>query len=127
MLSLKTVPFEIVGKWMWEFQKKSKCFEMPPENAQFIGAYKDSEIVGYFIIQGYENREVEINQGYLKAQYRHSNLPQGFMSLLEEGLRQDGYKKVLLGTHNRFRSYLKFAKLLGYKPEHLVFSKNLGE
>ncbi len=127
MISLKGIDYLSISQWLWEFQKKSKCLEIPPESAQCIGIYEDNTLIGYFIIQGFNHTDIEINQGYLIPKYRHFGYPKESMRLLEVACKNMGYKKMLLGTHNRFRSYLKFAKSLGYTPEHLTFSKNLGE
>ncbi len=125
MIELAPVDFYTIQHLFVDFQKKSKCFEMPPDTAQFIGAYANNKLVGYFVIQGYENVDVEINQGYLLPQYRHLKLYKEFMELLENKCKEAGYKRMLLGTHNRFESYLQFAKGLGYRPQHLVFSKEI--
>lgn len=125
MLELKPIDFLDICKHFVDFQKKSKCYEMPPDTGQYIGAFHEGKLAGYLIVQGYDNQEVEINQGYLLPEYRHSNLPIEFMSLLEKLCKAAGYKKMLLGTHNRFHSYLEFAKQLGYEPKHLIFSKEI--
>lgn len=127
MLELKPVSFYDVQHWFVDFQKKSRCFEMPLETSQYVGAFLNDKLVGYFILQGYDNTDVEINQGYLSKEYRHSTLSDEFMKLLEEMCKKAGYKKMLLGTHNRFMSYIKFAKRLKYTPEHLTFCKLLGD
>lgn len=125
MLVLKTTPFADVQKWFCDFQKHSKCFEMPPDEGEIVGIYLDTELIGYFILVGYDNEYVEVNQGYLKPAYRHKALPNDCIKLMEEGCRKAGYKEIKLGTHNRFQSYLRFMKQNGYKPEHLIFSKKL--
>jgi GNAT superfamily N-acetyltransferase len=81
--------------------------------------------VGYFVIQAYDDGDVEVLQGYLIKDFRHIGIHKAFMTLLEDILKRAGFKKVLLGTHSRFKAYLGFAKDLGYKPEHLTFSKEL--
>jgi GNAT superfamily N-acetyltransferase len=125
MLHLKAVPFLTVQRFFVDFQKKSKSFEMPEDSAQIIGIFKDKELIGYYIIQGYDGTDVEIKQGYLIPEYRHNDLPKSCMKLLEEGCKKAGYKKVLLATGSRFRAYFKFAAGLGYKPVHLEFSKDI--
>lgn len=126
MLSLQAVDPASISRFMLDFQKKSKCLEFPPETAECVGIYNNNIMCGYFIIQGYNGVEVEINQGYLRREFRHFGLPAESMRQLEDLCKKAGYKKMLLGTHNRFKAYLKFAKSLGYTPEHLIFSKNLG-
>lgn len=125
MLILSPVTWREVQQFYRDFQKKSNCFEMPLDASQYIGIFKEKELIGYFIIQGYENVEVEIHQGYLKPEHRHFDLPKQCMQMLEEGCKKAGYKRMLLGTHNRFKAYLKFAKSLGYKPKHLMFCKEI--
>lgn len=98
---------------------------MPPESAQNIGIFQDAEMIGYYIIQGYNNTDVEVVQGYLKPQYRHKDLPKHCMKLLEDKCKEAGYKKMMLATGSRFKAYLRFAEGLGYKPKHLEFSKEL--
>lgn len=127
MIEIKPVSHDTISKYFRDFQKKSKCFEMPPEEAEFSGAYLDDELVGYFILQAYGDGDIEIYQGYLRPEYRHTELAKSFMALLEQAIKKLGCKRMILGTHNRFKAYLKFAKALGYKPEHLTFSKNLGD
>lgn len=125
MIELRQVDFAVISKFLVDFQKKSKCFEFPPETGQCIGVFMDSVLIGYFIIQGYDDGDAEINQGYLLQKYRHVGLSKDCMALLENMCKAAGYKKMLLGTHNRFKSYLKFAKYLGYKPQQLIFSKEI--
>ena len=125
MLSLRPVDHSLISKYFVDLQKKSHCYELPPEGAEFLGIYNDETLIGYFIVQGFEDGDVEINQGYLMREYRHLALPSACMEMLENICKAAGYKRVLLGTHNRFRSYLKFAKTLGYKPNHLIFVKEL--
>lgn len=125
MLRLAPVDYLVLSKYFQDFQKKSRCFELPPEESQCVGIYEDTTLIGYFIVVCYDDLSAEINQGYLLPKYRHSGLPTKCTTLLEELCRKNGYKKMLLGTHNRFKSYLKFARQLGYKPTHLVFEKSL--
>jgi RimJ/RimL family protein N-acetyltransferase len=125
VLCLKLATFPDVHSHFVDFQKRSRCFEMPPEESDVIGVYKQDEMIGYFIIQEHSPIEISINQGYLKKQYRHHNLPNECMQLFENMCKRVGYKTVWLQTHNRFNSYMKFAKNLGYKPYKLVFKKEL--
>jgi GNAT superfamily N-acetyltransferase len=125
MLQLSPVSFEVIQNYFVDFQKKSKCFEMPPETGEIIGIYLDAVLIGYFITQAYDNGSIEINQGYLLPKYRHLNLSKDCTALLEHFCKKAGFKTMLLGTHNRFKAYLKFAKGLGYKPQQLIFSKEL--
>lgn len=125
MLSLRQIEYPVVSKFQLDFQKKSNCYELPHEYAQFIGAFSEEEMVGYFALVEYEDGDIEINQGYLRPEYRHAGLVKHFMWILETNCKLAGHKRVLLATNNRFKSYLQFAKGLGYKPEKLIFSKEL--
>jgi GNAT superfamily N-acetyltransferase len=125
MIQLKPCRWEDVQHYFVDFQKKSKRFDLPSVTAQIIGIFDDKEFAGYFFIQGYDHTDVEITHGYLKTKYRHKNLPKQCMSLLEQMCRESGYKHMVLATGSRFNAYLKFAKGLGYTPQHLEFSKEL--
>lgn len=125
MLRLQSVPYEAISQWLYDFQKRSKCFELPPEEANFVGIFHNHELIGYFVLLGFNKSEVEIHQGYLVSRFRHLGIYKDCMEMLERECKKMGYKTVLLGTHNRFKSYLKFAKGLGYSPKHLVFSKEI--
>ena len=127
MSSLKLTPINRNGisKYLWEFQKRSKCFELPPDEVEVFGIFYDNTFIGYFLLQGFDNTEVEVNQGYLLKEFRHLGLANECIKQMEVLCKAAGYKRITLGTHNRFRSYLKFMKSNGYKPEHLIFSKEL--
>jgi hypothetical protein len=125
MILLKPVSFLDVQQHFVDFQKKSRCFELPPDSAEFVGIYKQDVMIGYFIVQEHSPIEVSINQGYLKSDYRHNNLPLECMKELEKMCKDVGYKKIWLETHNRFKSYMKFASNLGYEPYKLVFKKEI--
>lgn len=125
MVELIPVAFQDIQHWFVDFQKKSKCFEIPPEESEFIGIYTDQELVGYFVLVGYDDGVIDINQGYLKPSARHTDLPKECLKLIESACSRAGYKEIKLGTHNRFKSYLEFMKDNGYKPEHLIFSKRI--
>ncbi len=98
---------------------------MPPEEAEFIGIFDLDKLIGFFTMVGYEDGDIEIQQGYLIKGYRHLELHKACMALLEQMAKKAGFKRVLLGTHNRFKAYLGFAKGIGYKPQHLTFVKDL--
>ena len=124
MISLREVYFNDVQHWFWDFQKHSKCFELPPEEAEYLGIFKDDRLVGYFVVVTYADY-LEINQGYLIKEVRHTDLPKECLRLLEYLAKRVGIQEIKLGTHNRFKSYLNFMKDNGYRPEHLVFSKRI--
>ncbi len=124
MVRLEPVTFEAVQRHFVDFQKKSKCFELPPEEAEYLGIFQDSEMIGYFVMVAYADF-AEINQGYLKPEARHQELPKECLKLLEYICKKAGYTEIKLGTHNRFKSYMSFMKDNGYKPEQLIFSKRI--
>lgn len=124
MVELRTVGFNDIQHWFQDFQKHSKCYEMPPEEAEYLGIFNNEELIGYFIMVVYADF-VEINQGFLKPEFRHSNLPKECLRLLEYQCKKAEFTEIKLGTHNRFKSYLEFMKDNGYKPEHLIFSKRI--
>ena len=125
MINLRPVDYLTVAKFFVDFQKHSKNFELPSDEAQIVGIFNQDSLIGYYIIQGYDNKDVEIIQGYLIPSSRHANLPIECMRLLEQSCKKAGYSRMMLATGSRFRAYLKFAKGLGYKPTHLEFSKEL--
>lgn len=132
MIYLKPIEFTDISGWFVDFQKHSDCLEMPSDTAQYIGIfndgfYTDGILIGYFIIQGYNNTEVEIEQGYLQPTSRHRQFFEQALMLLEEKCKDANYKRIITGTRNRFRAYLKWGKRLGYTPNSLTFSKNLGD
>ena len=125
MITLRKVDYLTISKYFVDFQKKAKDFDLPEDTAQSIGIYKGSELIGYFIIQGYNNTDVEVLQGYLIKKYRHQDLSKQCMAILESMCKQAGYKTMVLATGSRFKAYLRFADSLGYKPRHLEFSKEI--
>lgn len=126
MLELKVVDFLTVQKFFVDFQKHSKCFELPPEVTEYIGVYDQSKLIGYFALVAYNDGDLEVNQGYLVKDARHiKNLSQQCMQLLEQKAKEIGFKKIVLQTQSRFRSYLKFMSGMGYKPNRLIFSKEI--
>lgn len=122
-LRLKPIDFLTIQKYFQDFQKHSKSYEMPPDSANYFGIYLEETLIGYFILVGYSDHSLEINQGYLKPKARHANLPTKCVELVEELAKKNGYTKVILQTTSRFRSYLKFMKGMNFQPERLIFSK----
>ena len=127
MISLSPVTWEDIQTYFVDFQKKSKVFELPPEEDQayFIGIYNDSQFIGYYIMVPHNDAEIEIRQGYLTRNNRHLDLPKQCMAELERLCKLAGYKTIALSAGSRFKAYLKFAKSLGYKPVALEFTKEL--
>ena len=125
MLELRPVDFNQVQHWFVDFQKKSKCFELPPEEAEFIGIYLDSVLVGYFALVGYEDGTLEINQGYLQPIARHKALSYASMKMIHTNAKLLGFKKIILKASRSLKSYTRFMHNLGFKPESIIFSREI--
>lgn len=127
MLSLKPVDFTLIAQWMQDYQRKSRNYEMPPDDADSIGIYRGEELIGYFLVITYDKVTLEINQGYLKQEARHKNLSAISMKLLEELAKKAGYKKIALCTGRAVNSYIKFMAGMGYGLTKAIFEKDLGD
>lgn len=125
MLSLKPINFLSIQPWFKDFQKRSKCTELPPKGHEILGIYRGEELIGYFIIVCYTSGVVEINQGYLKPEARHKNLSKISMRLLEDLAKQKGFKKIMLGTNRAVGSYQSFMRKMGYNLVRAIFSKDV--
>ena len=126
MISLKPVDFLTIQKYFVDYQKKSKNYEMPPDQAELVGIYRGEELIGYFITVIYKPQMIlEINQGYLKPEARHKNLSKISMSLLEDIARKVGIKKIMLGTNRAVGSYIRFMKSMNYNIERAIFAKEV--
>lgn len=124
MLELRPVEFNEISRFFVDFQKKSHVFELPPEEARFAGIYDGPTLVGYFVLVEY-GTEVEINQGYLRPGARHRRYSYEAMRILEEKLKNKGYKQIVLNASRSLGAYQKFMKELGYKPESITFCKEI--
>lgn len=123
---LAPVSFSRIQSWFVDFQKKSKCFELPPDESELLGIFNDEELIGYFVLLGYkETLSVTVHQGYLKASYRHLDLPKECLRQMEDMCKAAGFKKIVIVTKNRFGAYLKFMRSNGYAPNHLEFEKEI--
>jgi hypothetical protein len=125
MLSLKPVQFLDIQQWFCDYQKKSKNYDMPPEEAHLVGIYRGTELIGYFIVVPYKNGTLEINQGYLKPEARHKNLSKISMGLLEEQAKKIGITKIALTTNRAVGSYIRFMHSMNYNIEKAIFSKEV--
>ncbi len=125
MLVLRAVPHSIVQHLFVDFQKKSKCFELPPDNAEFIGIYLEAELVGYFALVDYQDGDIEINQGYLRDIARHRALSYESMKILQTELKRLGFKKIILKASRSLKAYSKFMGNLGFRSESIIFSKGI--
>lgn len=125
MIQLAPTNFMEVQRFFLDFQKKSKWFELPGDQCEYIGIYEANILIGYFATLGYTDNSIDIVQGYLTKEARHKRYPKQAMLLLEAIMKRQGFAKVRLMTHNRFKGYLQFAGGLGYKPTVLLFEKDL--
>lgn len=125
MFHLKPVSFYDIQHWFVDYQKKSKNFEIPPEEGEMIGIFRDQDLIGYFITLAYQDRHLEINQGYLRQDARHKRISQIAMSLLEKLAKSKGYTRIDLGTNRAVGSYQAFMRNLGYRLVRAEFSKEL--
>lgn len=123
-MELRPTDYIILSKWFIDFQKHSKCFDMPPEEAECIGIYDANILCGYFIVLP-QAEALCIVQGYLDREHRHKNLSPECMKLLEFLAKKAGYKTIALQTQSRFKTYIDFMKPMGYAPKQLVFSKEI--
>ena len=125
MLQLRPVDFHTVQTFFMDFQKKSRVFDLPSDEAEFIGIYKDNQLIGYYALEKHSHEDIEVLHGYLCKDARHVDLPSACMELLESACKAKGFKRIALATGSRFGAYMKFAKSLGYRPVHLEFIKEL--
>ncbi len=125
MLSLRPTRFEDIAKWFVDFQKKSRCFELPTDEHQFIGIYLDDILIGYFVLFDYRDGTLEITQGYLKPIARHKQLSYDSMRLLEEKASRVGFRQIILKASRTLKAYTKFMGNLGFKPESIIYSKRI--
>lgn len=125
MIRLQLIDFNTVQHFFVDYQKKAKNYEMPPEEAEFLGIYRGEELIGYFATVGYEDKTLEINQGYLKPTARHQNLSRISLKLLEEQAKKVGMKQVILATNRAVGSYIRFMRKNGYEPSRVIFSKDI--
>lgn len=125
MIQLRLSSHDSLSKYFVEFQKKSKCFELPPEGAEFVEIHFNNQLIGYYVLIGYADKSMEIIQGFLLKKYRCNGLPKACMSVLEQEAKIKGISRVYLAAHSRFKAYFNFANYLGYRPEKIIFSKEL--
>lgn len=125
-MELRPTPFEAIQHWFVDFQKKSKCFEIPPDEASILGIYDGDSLVGYYVLYGYPDEgTLEVQQGYLSKEVRHKGLSPLCMSLLEDKAREAGYSKIVLQTNRSINAYIKFMDGMGYSADKVIFSKEL--
>ena len=122
-LSLRPIPFSVAQQFFADFQKKSKCLELPPEGAEYLGAYDGERLVGYMVVCGYGDGVAEINQGYLRTEGRNKGYGQRFVRLLEEVAKKNGFKRMDFVAQRSLKAYVKYAESMGYRPTKVIFSK----
>jgi GNAT superfamily N-acetyltransferase len=127
MIRLAPVDFLKIQHWFVDYQKKSKNYEMPPEEAEILGIYKAEELIGYFIVVCYKSGLVEINQGYLKPDARHKLYSRVAMELLEKLVKDKGFNRIQLATNRAVGSYQRFMRNLGFSLVRAEFAKELKE
>lgn len=125
MIHLKQVDFNTVQHWFVDYQKKSKNYEMPPEQAEYIGIFKGEELIGYFITVTYTSGTVEINQGYLKPEARHKLYSKIALKLLEDAAKKIKCQEIVLATNRAVGSYQRFMKDCGFTLSRAIFNKRL--
>lgn len=123
-IEIKSVSFDTISPYFVDFQKKSQCFEMPTEEAEFFGIFNNTKMIGYFILCKLDTI-LEIQQGYLIKEARHIGLEYKAMDKLIEMAKQHGYTKIILQTQRSMKAYNKFMKRLGFDTERIVFGKEL--
>lgn len=125
MIALKAVQFSDIQNWIYDYRKKSKNYEVLPEEGEVLGIFKNDELIGYFILVCYDDGSVEINQGYLKPDARHKTYSRVSMELLEKLAKEKGYKKINLATNRAVGSYQRFMRNLGFSLVRAEFSKGI--
>lgn len=125
MITLKPCNSQDILPFLTDFKKKARYYEVPPEQAESLGIYKNNELIGYFIITCYSDDTMVINQGYLKPEVRHKSYSKIAMSLLEILAKKNGLLKVKLATTRAVGSYQKFMRDMGYALTSAEFTKEL--
>ena len=125
MITLKTTDFNVIQHWFIDYQKRSRNYEVPPDNSEILGIYDNGELIGYFIVRAFTSGIVEINQGYLKPDARHKKNNYIAMKLLEDLARSKGLKRIVLGTNRAVGSYQKFMRNLGFQLTRAEFCKEI--
>ncbi len=125
MIQLKLINFADIQQWGVDYQKKSKNFELIPDEAEIWGIYKDTELIGYFATIAYSSGVVEINQGYLKPEARNKKFNYIALNLLEKLAKDKGFKRLVLATNRAVGSYQKFMRDCGFELTRAEFAKEV--
>ncbi len=123
MVSLRPIPYSAIERYKQDFHKKSHTYETVPPHCQLLGIFDGEALAGYFVVAGYEDGDLEINQGYLNKEYRHKRLSACAMQLLEQRAKDSGFKKIILASSRSLKAYTQFMANMGYAPERIIFSK----
>ena len=122
-MTLSPIPYEAIIKWLPDFHSKSHNQDPLPNNAELIGIFEGEYFIGYFIVTGSSDGDLEINHGYLCKEARHKKAYRLAMCLLEQQAKRIGYKRILLASSRSLKAYIKFMAEMNYKPERIIFSK----
>ena|SRR5438067_7795300 len=125
-MHLLPTSFEAIKASFEDFQsKQGTSYEPPRAQSPILGIYEDTNLIGYFILWPYDDGDLEINQGYLAPTARHKRLSKQAMTLLEASAKKSGFKRIILAAQRSLKAYVPFMEDMGYKPQRIVFSKEL--
>ena len=125
MIHLQPVDYLQIQHWFVDYQKRTKDFELPSDQADFLGVYNQSDLIGYFILLCPDRTTVEIRQGYLRQDARCKGNSQQAMKALERLAKEKGFQKIVLGTYRANRGYIRWMEKLGFKIQSIDFVRNL--
>ncbi len=125
MISLSNISFTDLLPFVEDFKRKAVSFEPPTDFANAVGIFNKHILIGYFIISNAGKNVLQIEQGYLRPEYRHKRFHLLSMSLLQQNAKQAGYKQIILKACRSLKAYAKFMTNAGYKPLEVVFSKEI--
>lgn len=124
-MNLVPVSLHKIQPFLSDFQRRAKHYEPIPSQARILGIFEGQEMAGYFVVVGYDDGDLEINQGYLLPEFRHLKYHQEAMKVLEADARAYGYRKIILSASRSPKAYHKFMDALGYKPTKVIFSREI--
>lgn len=122
-MELKALDWKIAQRFFVDFQKKSRCFELPHESSEYIGIYENEDLLGYFAVLLYKDKSLDIIHGYLKPEARHKQKIKSALTILETLAQKQGYTIIRCKASRSFNSYIKFMKSCGFRPTEIIFSK----
>lgn len=124
-MELLQVGYSAILPMAKDFQRKAGHVEGIPDDSFFIGIYDQSKLIGYFVLVGYDDLSLEVNQGYLTPEAQHRHKSNEAMTLLHSVAKKSGYKRIILKASRSLRAYSKFMARLGYKPESVIYSRGV--